>query len=355
MDHDAAWKRLFRQPLMVEHLLGGFAPEVAAVLDLATLRDLCASWAAADTEQRHGDAVWRVDYADGSGRSLVVLLEFQSTVDRAMAVRVQRYALMAGETLARTGARDADGEVRVLPVVVHAGSEPWTARGAARAVAVTDGGEVQIPPPHVYLLLDAGRIASEHRPAYNLVSTLFELNGATAAEAVVAPMRALMGWLPERAECAEEVAQGFVEWLATTMSRTFPEHEVSRVVQALRRMMPGGEEAQMTQLEHNLRQWRAGLIQQGVARGIEQGIEQGVEQGIQQGVARGIERGIEQGLADERALLRRQAARKFDVATAAALARRLEAVTDAHRLAEVGDWIIDCDTGADLLERADVS
>ena len=46
-----------------------------------------------------------------------------------MAVRVQRYALMAGETLARTGARDADGELRVLPVVVHAGSEPWTARG----------------------------------------------------------------------------------------------------------------------------------------------------------------------------------------------------------------------------------
>ena len=351
MDHDAAWKRLFRQPLMVEHLLGGFAPEVAAVLDLATLRDLCASWAAADTEQRHGDAVWRVDYADGSGRSLVLLLEFQSTVDRAMAVRVQRYALMAGETLARTGARDADGELRVLPVVVHAGSEPWTARGAARAVAVTDGGEVQIPPPHVYLLLDAGRIAPEHRPAYNLVSTLFELNGAKAAAEVVAPMRALMDWLPERVECSEdvarEVAQGFVEWLATTMSRTFPEREVSRVVQALRRVVAGGEEAQMTQLEHNLRQWRAGLIQQGVEQGIKQGVERGIERGIEQGIAR--------GLADERALLRRQAARKFDAATAAVLARRLEAVTDAHRLAEVGDWIIDCDTGADLLERTGVS
>ena len=50
-----------------------------------------------------------------------------------------------------------------------------------------------------------------------------------------------------------------------------------------------------------------------------------------------------------------QAARKFDAATAAALARRLEAVTDAHRLAEVGDWIIDSDTGADLLERTGVS
>ena len=193
------------------------------------------------------------------------------------------------------------------------------------------GTERPLPSPHVYLLLDAGRIASEHRPAYHLVSTLFELNGAKAAAEVVAPMRALMGWLPERVECAEEVvrevAQGFVEWLATTMSRTFPEREVSRVVHALRRVVAGGEEAQMTQLEHNLRQWRAGLILQGVER----------------------------GLANERTLLRRQAARKFDAATAAALARRIEAVTDAHRLAEVGDWIIDSDTDADLLERAGVS
>ena len=330
MDHDAAWKRLFRLPLMVEHLLGGFAGEVATVLDFATLRDLSASWAGADAEQRHGDAVWRVDYAGNSGRSLVVLLEFQSTVARAMAVRVQRYALMAGETLARTGALDADGELRLLPVVVHSGSEPWTARGAARTVAVTGDGEVQIPPPHVYLLLDAGRIAPEHRPAYNLVSTLFELNGAKAAEEVVAPMRALMGWLPGRAARAEEVAEGFVEWLATTMSRAFPAPEASRVVEALRRVVAGGEEAQMTQLEHNLRQWRAGLIQQGV------------------------EQGVEQGLADERALLRRLTTRKFDAATAAALARRIEAVTDADRLAEIGDWIIDCETGAALLEQAGV-
>ena len=106
MDYDAAWKRLFDLPVMVEHLLRGFAAPVADRLELATLRDLSASWAAADAEQRHGDAVWRADYADGSGRSVVVLLEFQSGADRAMAVRVQRYAAMARET------PDAGGEIR---------------------------------------------------------------------------------------------------------------------------------------------------------------------------------------------------------------------------------------------------
>ena len=57
---------------------------------------------------------------------------------------------------------------------------------------------------------------------------------------------------------------------------------------------------------------------------------------LQEGVEQGINQGIEQGLAQERELLRRQAEQKFDPATAEELARRLAAVTDAERLAEVG-------------------
>ena len=129
MDHDATWKRLFALPCMVEHLLRGFAGPAAAQLDLSTLRAQPASWAGPDTEQRHSDVVWRADYADGSGRSLVAVLELQSRVDRSMAVRVMRYASMAYEASMRRGETDADGEVRVLPVVVYSGRSRWTAPG----------------------------------------------------------------------------------------------------------------------------------------------------------------------------------------------------------------------------------
>ena len=47
----------------------------------------------------------------------------------------------------------------------------------------------------------------------------------------------------------------------------------------------------------------------------------------------------------------RLAARKFDAAIARRLARYIEAVKDATGFAEVGDRIIDCETGASLLER----
>ena len=62
-------------------------------------------------------------------------------------------------------------------------------------------------------------------------------------------------------------------------------------------------------------------------------------------------RGYERGLEEERALLRRQAARKFDHDTAQRLAALLEQTADADRLAQAGVWIIECESGAELLDR----
>ena len=63
-----------------------------------------------------------------------------------------------------------------------------------------------------------------------------------------------------------------------------------------------------------------------------------------------FERGLEHGRAEERALLCRLAARKFDD-TAQRLAVLLEQTADADRLAQAGVLIIECETGAELLDR----
>ena len=75
------------------------------------------------------------------------------------------------------------------------------------------------------------------------------------------------------------------------------------------------------------------------------------EQLLREGREQGLEQGIERGRAEERALLCRLAARKFDAETAERLSGLLDRLTDPERLAEVGDWIIECGTGADLLDR----
>ena len=69
---------------------------------------------------------------------------------------------------------------------------------------------------------------------------------------------------------------------------------------------------------------------------------------VQEWTAEWVEQGRERG---QRELLRHMAARKFDAAAGERLAAALEGVEDADRLAQVGDWIIECETAADLFAR----
>ena len=86
---DAAYKRLFSRPGMVRDLLRGFAArDWSGALDFASLTPLPASYVSRDLRQRHGDLVWRVRFGGERWLYLVLLLEFQSGVDRAMAVRM---------------------------------------------------------------------------------------------------------------------------------------------------------------------------------------------------------------------------------------------------------------------------
>ena len=85
----------------------------------------------------------------------------------------------------------------------------------------------------------------------------------------------------------------------------------------------------MSLLAERAKQWEAGWLQQG------------------------IDQGVHQGLAQERDLLRRLAKQKFDPATAESLALRLATVAEPAHLKQIGCWIIDCNTGKELLDKTD--
>ena len=81
---------------------------------------------------------------------------------------------------------------------------------------------------------------------------------------------------------------------------------------------------------------RAEAFEQGIARGIEQGVERGVERGVRRGGVR---------------LISRQAALKFGGDTAERLAGLLRDLTTQEDLDKVGDWILECGSGGELLSR----
>ena len=66
-----------------------------------------------------------------------------------------------------------------------------------------------------------------------------------------------------------------------------------------------------------------------------------------------LDKGRRQGMFEgERALLRRQAAGRFGVATGNALATLLASEEDVERLAEVGDLVVACTSAEELLRRS---
>ena len=61
--------------------------------------------------------------------------------------------------------------------------------------------------------------------------------------------------------------------------------------------------------------------------------------------------GLAEGLKNERSTLLRQARLRFDAETADALAPLLASVNDPEHLTQIGEWIILCTSGEELLNR----
>ncbi len=88
--HDTGYKFLFSHADLVRELLETFAPPgLAPLLDYATLCRETGSFITPAMKQREDDIVWSVELS-GQRIYLYLLLEFQSSVDRGMPVRIMQ-------------------------------------------------------------------------------------------------------------------------------------------------------------------------------------------------------------------------------------------------------------------------
>jgi hypothetical protein len=94
-DHDGLYHRLFSQPDVVAQLLRSFVEGPwLAEFDLEGMERLNTTFHADTGQRREGDMIWRIQHRDGTDSYLVVLLEFQSTSDTYMALRVLTYTAL---------------------------------------------------------------------------------------------------------------------------------------------------------------------------------------------------------------------------------------------------------------------
>ncbi|SDW04067.1 Rpn family recombination-promoting nuclease/putative transposase [Thiocapsa roseopersicina] len=266
--HDGGYKLLYSHVAMVRDLLHGCVPgDWIDQLDLKTLEKCSGSYVSDDLRDRADDLVWRVRW----GRDwlyIYLLLEFQSSIDAWMAVRIQTYVGLLYQDLIRAEQLGATGQLPpVLPIVLYNGLKPWNAaREVGELIAPAPPFVREYRPRQGYYLIDEIRLAEQGAlPERNLSAALFRLEASRSPADVLGILQALVDWLqaPEQTS----LRRAFTVWF----SRVF-----------LPRRLPGVQIDSMNDL-HEVRSMLAERIESWTDQWKREGLEQGLEQGHAQG------------------------------------------------------------------------
>jgi hypothetical protein len=218
-EHDNSYKLLFSHAEMVADLIRGFVHEDwVRELDLSTLEKVAGSYISDGLRNRETDMVWRVRWGKSKWLYIYLLLEFQSTVDPYMGVRVMSYVALLYQDLIRRRWFTPSGKLPpVLPLVLYNGIPPWgAALDVADLIEHLPGGLEKYRPQLQYFLLDEGRIADSNLvPLQNLAAALFRLEKSRDAVDIQNVLLALIEWLrgPQHAE----LRRAFTAWLVQVL------------------------------------------------------------------------------------------------------------------------------------------
>ncbi|MDE0242006.1 MAG: Rpn family recombination-promoting nuclease/putative transposase [bacterium] len=369
MQPDPTYKRIFGHEFMVEELMRWFvadlhgARELVDALDFSEMVRLHEQSVTGDAEtpRRYADdMVWRVrlrgrSEAEGAAGwlHLVLVLEFQAETDFMMPLRIRNYVdNFHMEEWRGKKFRSTSRLLPVLPIVLYNGSSPWSA--APRVIDLVTPGASGPMRANVasradplfsgegYLLLDTCRVGADDLRLDNAAALLAGLENPSY-EGVAAQVAALRRRLdpPE----LEPLKVLMLLWAQRVAQRQLNLDLGIKDMAEVDRLHESGE------LEVRFSERALAEQEKYRAEGRAEGKAEGRAEGKAEGRAEGRAEGVERGIAAERGLLLRQVARKFDAETSERLGDLLSRIDDPEALAEVGDRIIECTSGEELISR----
>lgn len=305
-------KRMLRCPRVVLDLLALLPAKWTAVVDTSSLRELPTEFIGEYGDKRIVDLCW---LAEGVGDySAIVLIENQSTPDWRMPARATTQVGLLYETLG-AAARGPDGRFPpVLIVVVYTGHRPWRMPDDLTGLVRVPG---RHPLPWLdgrrYARLDLTDVATQYPEQGNRMVALASLTFSESVFGVNRLFTDLCGWLDFEDEDETRLYQCYLDWLYAIEPRLRPRGWDPDRDRNLEELM-----AEQSILARNTDRW--------------------------------LERYGRELLAKR---LMRQATRRFGTDTGQRLGARLENVDDPGLLDRVGDLIVDCETGEQLLASID--
>jgi len=126
--HDRGYQLLFSNPILFRQLLESFvkAPWVAQ-LDFDSCEKLNKSFISKEYEKRESDLIYKIRWREQTAY-IVILVEFQSTVQRFMAIRIWRYLAEFYTDWIETHQPSRHEKLPpVFPIMLYNGDSKWTA------------------------------------------------------------------------------------------------------------------------------------------------------------------------------------------------------------------------------------
>ena len=221
---------------------------------------------------------------------LYLLIEFQSSSDPWMAVRILAYTALLWQDLIKSGAiREGEALPPVFPMVIYNGRSPWTAaRDVGELLTPVSGPLERYQPRQHYFLLDESQVSEDLLHGGGLVAQLVRLERAREPEEVRRLVRELTVRLqgPEYAR----LRRAFTVWLGRIVLKRSGITEDISELHDLREVD--------AMLEERAAQWKDDYIRQGVLMGLAEGRMEGLAEGEARGRVEGKAEGFGLALQD---------------------------------------------------------
>ena len=215
--HDKSYKQIFSHAELVQQLVEGFAPpELVELIDFSTLTIVSGNYITPNLDERHDDVVWKVSIGD-TYLYLYLLLEFQSTPDLKMPVRILQYVAALYDALIKSKAIDPKQLPPIFPIVIYNGDTRWK-------IATNINTIIHCPPilkpyqPNLsYYLLDEGAYPTEAlNDINNIVSSIFNIENAKndqQARVAIQRLAATVNALPNKTRIDRVISHWVIRYL----------------------------------------------------------------------------------------------------------------------------------------------
>lgn len=278
MEHDNGYKLLFSEPEMVIDLLKGFVGGAwLEQCDFSSLEKVSGSYVTDDLRSREDDIIWRIRMDDAHKGSsgwlhIYLLLEFQSTVDLFMAVRIQAYtALLCQDIIRAQNLKAGDKLPPILPIVLYNGKQRWQAPvQLGELIHPLPAGLERYNPKLGYLLLDEGSFSKDDLSGLkNLVAALFLLENSRTRQDITDVFLKLIDWF--KAPGQESIRRTLIVWLnRVLLPNKAPNIHFAEFIDF---------QEGVTMLSETIDEWGKGLKAEGEAKGLAEGLAKGLAKG----------------------------------------------------------------------------